>query len=221
MLRDLETEHHSTSSHDLHEQFWEFRDAYPGSPWWVHLQTTDVHEPNEPDRPWAGRFVSARDRTRAQEWEERLWMHAGGLFGTTGIEDFYRRAIEEAGVPRREFFEVRRGLYDETMLHQDAELRRFVARLKEEGEWENTILVIGADHGHPAGTFARWGRGLLDPRPAPWEGALFDSYATRVPLVVVWPARLPAGRRVETPVSMIDVLPTLLELAGLTPRRRR
>jgi arylsulfatase A-like enzyme len=100
------------------------------------------------------------------------------------------------------------------MLYQDEQLRRLVTRLKESGEWERTILVIGSDHGHPAGTFARWGRGLLDPQPDPWQGALFDSYATRIPLMIVGPG-LDGGRRVEQPVSMIDVLPTILDLAGL------
>jgi arylsulfatase A-like enzyme len=215
VLRDVETEHHSTSSHDLHELFWKFRQEYSGAPWWVHFQTTDVHEPNEPVEPWAGRFLSPEERARAEEQEGRLWQAAFSLFGKTGIEDLYRQALDRSGVPRREFFEARRALYDETLLHQDDALRRFVERLKSAGEWEDTILVVGADHGHPAGTFARWGRGLLEPQPEAWQGALFDAYATRVPLLVIWPGHLPAGRRVETPVSMIDVLPTLLDLAGL------
>jgi arylsulfatase A-like enzyme len=101
------------------------------------------------------------------------------------------------------------------MAYQDAELEKFVRRLKSRGEWENTILVVGADHGHPAGTFARFGRGLFVPQPEPWQGALFDSFATRVPLLVVWPREVRGGRRIEQPVSMIDVLPTLLELLGL------
>src|SRR6185503_2438094 len=61
-LRDDETEHHSTSSRELHERFWELRKTYPGGPWWVHFQTTDVHEPNEPESPFAGRFVTAAER---------------------------------------------------------------------------------------------------------------------------------------------------------------
>ncbi len=66
-----------------------------------------------------------------------------------------------------------------------------------------------------AGTFARFGRGLFDPQPAVWEGALFDSYATRVPFMMIWPAGIEAGLRFEQPVSMIDVLPTMLDLLGL------
>jgi arylsulfatase A-like enzyme len=36
-----------------------------------------------------------------------------------------------------------------------------------------------------------------------------------VPLIVVWPGHIAGGRRFEAPVSMIDVLPTVLDLAGL------
>lgn len=215
LMRDAETEHHSTSSLELHEQFWKLREAYPAGPFWVHFQTTDVHEPNEPESPWAGRWVSAAQREQAGDWEERMWEAGGDRFGQTSIMDFYDQAIARAGIPRRDFFTARKGLYDETMAHQDHALEQLVGELKAKGEWENTILVIGADHGHPAGTFSRFGRSLLEPQPEPWEGALFDSYATRVPLIVVWPGKIAGGRRVAEPVSMIDVLPTLLDLAGL------
>jgi arylsulfatase A-like enzyme len=103
------------------------------------------------------------------------------------------------------------------MAFQDHELGRFVERLKAAGEWDNTLLVVAADHGHPAGTFARFGRGEFDPAPEPWQGALFDSYNTRVPLLLVFPGRIKGGQRFTEPVSMIDVLPTVLTLAGLPP----
>ena len=214
-VRDIKTEHHSTSSTELHERFWELRKAYPGGPWWVHFQTTDVHEPNQPVAPFKGRFVSAQQIAQADEWEGRMWQSGGMLFGTTSIAAFYDQAMERAGIPKKDYLETRRGLYDETMAYQDRALEQFVKQLRDAGEWENTILVIGADHGHPAGTFTRFGRGLLDPQPDPWQGALFESYLTRVPLLVVWPGKLKAGTRVAEPVSMIDVLPTLLDLAGL------
>lgn len=129
--------------------------------------------------------------------------------------NFYDMALENTGIPRQDYFGTRNGLYDETMVHQDHQLADFVRQLKERGEWENTLLVIGSDHGHPAGSFARWGRGLFDPQPEPWQGALFDAYASRVPLIFIWPGRIAAGRRFDQAVSMIDVLPTLLDLVGL------
>ncbi len=214
-MRDVDAEHSSTSSEELHDWFWRFRRAYPGHPYWVHFQTTDVHEPNHPIAPFAGLFVSGEEVRRLDAWDEELERKGGHLFGTMSIVEFYDAALKAAGIERQHYFNVRRGLYDETMAHQDRELARFVERLKAEGEWENTLLVIAADHGHPAGTFARFGRGLIDPPPESWQGALFDSYSTRVPLMFFWPKRIEGGRRIEQPVSMIDVLPTILELAGL------
>jgi arylsulfatase A-like enzyme len=215
VMRDAKTGHHSTSSTDLHELYWRFRADYPGGPTWVHFQTTDVHEPNEPVAPFAGRFVPEKERQELAKWDDRIFTEAGELFGTTSIAGFYDAALKRTGIDRRRYFEARRGLYDETMAYQDRELERFVATLKERGEWENTLLVIASDHGHPAGTFARFGRGLIDPQPEEWQGALCDAYATRVPLVFVWPARIAGGRRSREAVSMIDVLPTILELLGL------
>jgi len=215
VMWDVETEGHSTSSAELHDRYWSFRESYPGGPTWVHFQTTDVHEPNEPVPPFAGRFVSAADARREAAWDEKLWEASAPLFGTTSIEAFYAAALERAGIDRKAYFEARKGLYDETMLHQDEQLRKLVHSLKARGEWERTLLVVASDHGHPAGTFARFGRGLFDPQPEPWQGALCDAYATRVPLLVVRPGRVGAGRRIDTPVSMIDVLPTLLALSGL------
>ncbi len=215
VLRDSGVEHHSTSSHELHERYWGLRSAYPGGPTWTHFQTTDVHEPNHPEAPHAGTWISEERHEELRGWEQQMFRSAGYLFGRTSIADFYDRAMTQTGIDRGTYFDGRRDLHDETMLHQDHELAALVAELKRRGEWENTLLVIGADHGHPAGSFARWGRGRLDPQPEPWQGALFDAYSSRVPLIFIWPGRIPAGQRFADPVSMIDVLPTVLELVGL------
>ena len=81
-------------------------------------------------------------------------------------------------------------------------------RLKASGEWEHTLLIVAADHG--------WGHGLglFDPVPPSW-GPNFSSYVSRIPLIVVWPGRIAPGQRFSQPVSMIDMLPTILELTGL------
>lgn len=215
LMRDVDSEDASSSSGELHARFWNFRQEYPGHPFWVHFQTTDVHQPNHPPPPFAGLFVTPEDRHKLEQMDRQLFESAGDKFGSTSIVDWYDIALKAAGVDRRTYFSLRRGLYDETMAHQDKELERLVGRLKSEGEWEDTLLVIAADHGHPAGTFARFGRGLIEPEPDGWEGGLFDAYATRVPLIFVWPRGIQGGRRIEQDVSMIDVLPTILDLAGL------
>ncbi len=44
---------------------------------------------------------------------------------------------------------------------------------------------------------------------------MFRAGVSRIPLIVVWPERIAAGQRFSDPVSMIDMLPTILDLAGL------
>ena len=218
VFRDKGIEKHSASSVELHDDFWRWREEYPGEPFWVHFQTTDVHEPHHPVAPFAGLYISPARRASFYDWLDRMWDFEGWMGEDEAPETvlgFYRWRLEQIGVDPLRFFDTQRGLYDETMAHQDYQLGRLVERLKATGEWENTLLIIASDHGHPAGTFSRFGRGLIDPPPPEWEGALFDSYRTRIPLIFVWPGHIAPGQRFREPVSMIDMLPTVLDLAGL------
>ena len=106
------------------------------------------------------------------------------------------------------------GLYDETMAHNDYQLGRLVERLKAEGEWENTLLIVGADHSTTAAG-DDLSLGVLDSLPPPWSQPMFRPSVSRVPLIFIWPGHIPAGQRLNQTVSMIDVLPTVLDLAGL------
>ena len=206
VLREAGVGNSSASSVELHAGFWRWREAYPAGPYWVRFQTTDVHSPNIPVPPFAGLYVSPERRATYHEWGRELDA-AGGRFP-------YSDAYEKTGIDRQEFFDVARGLYDETMAHQDYQIGRLVERLKSAGEWENTVLIVAADHGHIAGSY-HFGVGLVDPLPPMWEIAMASSYHTRIPLVIVWPTRIRGGQRFDQPVSMIDVLPTVLDLVGL------
>ena len=196
-LREAGVEPHSASSRALHEDFWRWRESYPGEPYWVHFQTTDVHWPWNPVAPFDGLYISPQRRETYHEWERQLPTRPGPW-----------TAFDKIGVSRIEFFNAARGLYDETMAHQDYQLGQLVERLKARGEWKHTLLIVAADHGYGHGV------GLLDPLPPRW-GPMFRSFTTRVPLIVIWPERIAGGQRFSQPVSMIDVLPTILELAGV------
>jgi choline-sulfatase len=68
---------------------------------------------------------------------------------------------------------------------------------------DNTVVIMLADHGDMLGE-----RGL-------WYKMNFFEGSARIPLIVHAPSRYEAAR-VAAPVSLVDVLPTLLELAGIT-----
>ncbi len=208
-LREKGVENKIASSRDLHLDFWEWRKAYPGEPYWVHFQTTDVHWPWKPEAPFAGLYLSSEMRMRYYEWEHQVAKAAGWSNPTwPSPKRLPPDAFKKAGINHLEFFEAARCLNDEAMAHNDYQIGKLVERLKNSGEWENTLLIIAADHG------SFFGLGLYDTIPPIW-GPRFRSYETRIPMIFVWPEHIAPGLRLRQPVSMIDMLPTILDLAGL------
>jgi arylsulfatase A-like enzyme len=92
--------------------------------------------------------------------------------------------------------------------HQVGRLLRLLAEL---GLERNTIVIATADNGGiPQLTFAANGplRGF---KGTPFEGGV------RGPLVIRWPSRVQPGQVTRTPVSSLDLHPTLAEAAGIPP----
>lgn len=81
----------------------------------------------------------------------------------------------------------------------DKEVEEAMRLLAARGELANTVIIICGDNG--------WmmPRGLAN---------LYD-FGTRVPLIISWPEKFPVGRVVSDYVSLNDIAPTILELAGL------
>jgi arylsulfatase A-like enzyme len=197
---------HKESSRYLHDAFWRWRENYLAEPYWVHFQTVDIHSDFPAVAPFSGLFVGPEQLKMWKEWDERL-----GKEGGSGI---YSKAWEKTGLSRIAFYTTMQGLYDETMAHNDYQIGRLVERLKAEGEWENTLLIIGADHSIDA-AMADMDIAILETLPPRWSQPMFRPSVSRVPLIFAWPGHISAGQRFREPVSMIDVLPTVLDLVGL------
>ena len=202
----------AVSSVVLHEQYWDWRAAYPG-PYWVHFQTTDVHPPHHPQAPFAGRLIPAAESEAIAS--QILGLRFPFNHTSASVHEHWQGQLAQKGIDPLPFYRAMQAAHDEAMMHQDQRLGELVAELKARGEWENTLLIIGSDHGHPAASYPRHGRGQLDPQPPAWEGALLGEFESHVPLIFIWPGQIEGGRRVDAPVSMIDVLPTVLELTNL------
>jgi uncharacterized sulfatase len=84
----------------------------------------------------------------------------------------------------------------------DAAVGILLQELERIGELDNTLVVVSGDHGAPG--FPRGKCNLYD-------------FGTEVLLAMRWPARIAAGRRIGSPVSLIDLAPTYLTAAGLEP----
>ncbi|MDZ4687874.1 MAG: sulfatase-like hydrolase/transferase [Planctomycetaceae bacterium] len=91
----------------------------------------------------------------------------------------------------------------------DDAIGHVVATLKSEGVWDDTLLFFLSDNGGPLAQTAV---------NAPLRGGKHQDYegGIRVPFLVCWPAQLMPGES-QTPVISLDILPTALAAAGLTP----
>lgn len=96
-------------------------------------------------------------------------------------------------------------MYDGGIDYSDELLRRVVEAVRKRGKLDDTVFVVMADHGELMGEKGQhFGHG-----PSLYQPAI------SVPLVVRYPPRLPAGTRVETPVSTLSVFGTILDLAEI------
>ncbi|HEY2945346.1 MAG TPA: sulfatase-like hydrolase/transferase, partial [Vicinamibacteria bacterium] len=94
--------------------------------------------------------------------------------------------------------------YDGEVAYADAQLGRLLAWLDQSGQRARTLVVVTSDHGE----------GLGDHGEDEHMFFVYDS-TLRVPLVFSWPGRLPATARVTGQFRSIDLMPTVLELAGV------
>lgn len=93
--------------------------------------------------------------------------------------------------------------YDGDILHIDGLVGKLLGKLRELKLTDDTLVVVTSDHGEEFYDHRNWGHGQ----------SIYNELI-HVPLMIRFPAHFPAGKRVTEPVQTIDVLPTLLELAG-------
>tara|TARA_R110002096_G_scaffold305242_3_gene500130 strand:- start:4145 stop:5668 length:1524 start_codon:yes stop_codon:yes gene_type:complete len=89
----------------------------------------------------------------------------------------------------------------------DYELGRVLDALESSKYADNTVIVLWSDHGYRLGEKGTFAKHAL------WETA------TKAPLMFAGP-NLPKGKKIEAPVEMLSIYPTLLELSGLPAYKR-
>ncbi|MDF2722216.1 MAG: sulfatase [Paenibacillus sp.] len=95
-------------------------------------------------------------------------------------------------------------LYDAEIRYLDDLLLELDQYLQSLGIQEETMLVLFGDHGES-----------LDEHDIYWDHCGLYEATVRVPIIMRWPGHIPAGRRVSGLVQQVDMMPTVLEAAGL------
>jgi len=102
---------------------------------------------------------------------------------------------------------LRRAYYG-LVTYVDRKLGELVTTLEQTGQAHDTVVIFTSDHGDMLGE-----RRMVQKRS-------FYEWSARVPLVLRSPDGRDAGRRVAAPVSLLDLMPTLLDLAGVPEGER-
>lgn len=97
-----------------------------------------------------------------------------------------------------------KAIYDVEIAYMDQQIGRLLGQLETDGTLGEMVVVVTADHGEGLGDHGWWTHGIL------------YQEQIRVPLLIQAP-EIPPGLRVATRVRTIDIVPTILDLAGLPP----
>lgn len=138
----------------------------------------------------------------------------------TNLPHFPLQVPDEKAAPYRKL-----GLHEDNALtygmidNIDINVGRVLARLKELGIEDNTIVIFLSDNG------PRNRRTKNDVYPGRWSANLRGTKTsvyengTRVPFYVRWPKNILKGKKMKTMGAIIDVFPTLLDACNITPSK--
>ena len=153
---------------------------------------------------YAGNFADfLSERSENQPFFFWYGAHEPHLSYEKGIGRKLGKELPEANVPPflPDAPAIRSSLLDHAVEIEwfDRHLGQMLKTLEAAGELENTIVVVTADNG----------------MPFPRAKANVYEYGIHVPLAIRWGSEAPGGRAVEDLVSLVDLMPTFLEAAGV------
>ena len=173
----------------------------------LYINYWDVHRTYRMDASWADRFA---DHPVPQGWPgdaelQRLAAEITGPFTATGQFPADREPppLMPREVRSRADFEHMVTGYDAAIAYTDEHLGRVLAELDRQGALDDAVVIITADHGDAFGE-----HGVFS------DHVCADECIHRVPLIVRWPGRTPAGAACDAMHYSADFSATLCELLG-------
>ena len=187
---------------ELHTTHWTadrtiqfLRERDKSRPFFVWTSFIKPHPPFDPPVPW-NKLYRAHEMplpNRAERVEQLMTWHMRN-------QNYFKR--RNAGVDDN-LITAMRAAYYSSISFIDYNVGRILAELDSQNEFENTIIIYTSDHGELLGDYDCYGK------------RCFYDPAARVPLIVSWPGKIPAGEVCSTSVSTVDLFPTVADAAGM------
>jgi arylsulfatase A-like enzyme len=178
-------------------------------PFFIWLYYWDPHAPYQPPEEFADLFqieqpvppipagveVTPQDLER---WRETVRRREGWEMMKTLLK--INEGNLSPGADVRERFMT---LYDAEIAYVDDRLKKVFDALKELGLWDQTMVILNADHGEGFGEHDLFFHGY----------GLYEE-EVRVPLIIKPPRSLSSSRKIESAVRNLDIMPTILDYCG-------
>lgn len=140
------------------------------------------------------------EKNQAQPWFTYLAFNA--VHAPLEATDKYRARFAQITDPKRQSFAAMLSALDDAV-------GVVLAKLRETGQEENTLVFFISDNGGPTPSTTAGNGPLRGYKAQTWEGGV------RVPWFVQWKGRIPAGKVDDRPVIQLDILPTALAAASV------
>ena len=184
-----------------------------GRPLFLFINLMAAHAPYSvvPEVPWSARHVPQMTDPERAAWLKTYGADRDppalalslrpGPEELTGEEAFAKGAMNLSEADLR----LVADLYDGELIRLDKALMTLVDTWNKAGRGGG-IVAVTSDHGEYLGEHGLIGHGIRT-----------LTEVTHVPMVIAAPGRLAAGQKVDTPVQLMDLAPTLLDLSGVEP----
>jgi arylsulfatase A-like enzyme len=167
------------------------RDYAKPQPFFLKVSFERPHSPYDPPKRWWDRYDAPLPAAKVGDWAAKYKPRSSAR------RDAWHGDLGAAMVQS-----ARRGYYG-SVSFVDEQIGRILETLDARGQLRNTLIVYLSDHGDMLGDHHMWRKSYA------YQGS------ARVPMIVHWPDALQPGRTIANPVEVRDILPTLLDAAGV------
>jgi arylsulfatase A-like enzyme len=169
--------------------------ASDDKPFFLFLRHMDPHAPYLPPAPYERMFYHGNETDPQNKSMEPV-------MNFKPFRDFFASWMPP-GISDKDYVIAQ---YDGAIAYMDACIQTIFNALEAKGIMDETIIVINGDHGETLYEHECW----FD------HHGIYDN-VLHVPLIIRYPGKVPAGKRIKGFNQHKDLVPTLLELAGISP----
>lgn len=181
-------------------------DAFDGGPYFVYLHSAEPHDPHTTFHPAAKRIDPV-----SPEFLTEYGQLVKDYRNATRV-DFRKRPLgttdnteEQRGYMARltELIPEVENIYMGSVSVADGRVGSVIEKIKQRGRWDDTLFIVISDHGEEMSDHGGWQH----------DQSVYQELL-HVPLVIRFPKGEYGGTRIDEPVSLIDLVPTVLDVVG-------